>query len=182
MGVVHGDDILLAGPRSLVDAERSEGLRNGYDAREHKGSVDRLDPRHVKEIIEELCQKGVKCVEDPPMFVCPSGKMTVTLRCHSASAACRQVELLGNESPRHSLRCIDHGVTHRARKMRTRSCSREWDDSRLGDPSLGLRSDHIMSYTDSDWRSVRRGMLAHREILQILRKKAEGVVALVVGK
>ena len=33
VGVVHGDDILLAGPRSLVDAAR-KSLRKRYETRE----------------------------------------------------------------------------------------------------------------------------------------------------
>ena len=54
----------------------------------------------------------------------------------------------------------------------------------------GVRSDHIMAYTDSDWaanredrRSVSVGMLVHNGwTLEILVKKAEGGVAFIVGK
>ena len=55
---------------------------------------------------------------------------------------------------------------------------------------MGVRSDRIMAYTDSDWaanredrRSVSGGMLVHNGgLLEILVKKAEGGVAFVVGE
>ena len=80
MGVVHGDDIVLAGPRSLVDAVR-KSLRKRHETREQvmgagpteaseilmlnrrvpwteEGIRISLDPRHVKEIIEGGCSLG----------------------------------------------------------------------------------------------------------------------------
>ena len=87
MGVVHGDDILLAGPRSLVDAAR-KSLRERYGVREQMmgaGPTDaneivllnrrvkwteggiRIspDPRHVKEIFEELGLERAKFADTP---------------------------------------------------------------------------------------------------------------------
>ena len=96
VGVVYGDDILVVGPRSLVDAAR-KSPRKRFGTREQMlgpGPTDaseivRLnrrvqsteegirisrDPRHVKEIIEELGLEGAKHA-DTPMIVSQSGKM-----------------------------------------------------------------------------------------------------------
>ena len=136
VGVVHGDDNLLAGPRSLVDAARKT-LRKRYETREQmmgagptgaseivmlnrraqwteEGIRVSLDPRHVKEIIEELGLEGAKPA-GTPMIVSQSGKMDSDSRASSLrdatlySEACGQVETLGNGSPRHSPRCINLG-------------------------------------------------------------------------
>ena len=86
--------------------------------------------------------------------------------------ACGQVELLGNGSPRHSLRCIDRGShasdpndTDRVKLLRVGRFL-------IGRPITcthsrwRVRSDHIMAHTDSEWaanqeikRSVSGGML-----------------------
>ena len=95
VGVVHGDDILLSGPRSLVDAVRNS-LRKRCEIREQMlgaGPKDASeiimlnrrvqwteagirispDPRHVKDIIEELGLVGAKPA-DTPMIVSQSSK------------------------------------------------------------------------------------------------------------
>ena len=87
VGVVHGDDILLSGPRSLVDAVRNS-LRKRYEIREQMlgaGPKDASeiiilnrrvqwteagipispDPRHLKDIIEELGLEGAKPADTP---------------------------------------------------------------------------------------------------------------------
>ena len=135
VGVVHGDDILLSGPRSLVDAVRNS-LRKHYEIHEQMlgaGPKDASeiimlnrrvqwteagirispDPRHVKDIIEELGLEGAKPA-DTPMIVSQSSKKDSDSRALSMRDATVQetrgkVELLGNGSTRHSLRCIDHG-------------------------------------------------------------------------
>ena len=96
VGVVHGDDILLAGPRSLVDAIR-KSPRKRQEKREQMMGVRPTDaseivmlnrrfqcmekeirispdPRHVKEIFEELGLEGAKSA-DTPMIVSQSGKI-----------------------------------------------------------------------------------------------------------
>ena len=96
VGVVHGDDILLAGPRSLVDAARMSP-RKQYETREQMmgvGTTDvseivtlnrrvqrtekemriSRDPRHVKEISDELGLEGAKPA-DTPMVASQSGKL-----------------------------------------------------------------------------------------------------------
>ena len=85
VGVVHGDDILLAGPRSLVDAAR-KSLRKRYETREQmvgarptdateivmlnrrvkwrdEGIRMSLVRRLVKEIIGELGREGAKSAD-----------------------------------------------------------------------------------------------------------------------
>ena len=64
----------------------------------------------MKEIIEELGLEGAKPA-DTPMIVSQSDKVDSDSRAlsHTVPEACGQVELHGNGSPRHSLRCIDHG-------------------------------------------------------------------------
>ena len=96
VGVVHGDDMMLAGPRSLFDAAR-ESPRKRYETREQMMGVRPTDaseivilnrrvqwtdggirispdPRHVKGIIEELGLEGAKPA-DTLMIVSQSGKM-----------------------------------------------------------------------------------------------------------
>ena len=46
MGVVHGDDILLAGPRSPVDAVR-KSLRKRYEKREQMMGVRPTDASEI---------------------------------------------------------------------------------------------------------------------------------------
>ena len=53
VGVVHDDDILLAGPRSLVDAVR-KSLRKRYETREQMVGAG---PTHASEIVM-LNRKG----------------------------------------------------------------------------------------------------------------------------
>ena len=83
MGKMHGDDILLAGPRSVVDAVR-KSERKRHETREQmmgarpidaseivmlnrraqwteEGIRISLDSRHVKDIIDELGLKGHIC-------------------------------------------------------------------------------------------------------------------------
>ena len=90
VGVVHGDDILLSGPRSLVDAVRNS-LRKRHEIREQMlgaGPKDASeiimlnrrvqwteagirispDPRQVNDIIEELGLEGARPA-DTPMIV-----------------------------------------------------------------------------------------------------------------
>ena len=92
---MHGDDILLSGPRSLVDAVRNS-LRKRFEIREQMlgaGPKDASeiimlnrrvqwteagirispDPRHVKDIIEELGLEVAKPA-DKPMIVSQSSK------------------------------------------------------------------------------------------------------------
>ena len=62
------------------------------------------DPRHVKDIIEELGLEGAKPADTPKMMVSQSGKMDSDSRAlSSVPQACGPVELLGNGSPRYSL-------------------------------------------------------------------------------
>ena len=87
VGVVHGDDILLAGPRSHVDAARKSPRKRcetreqmmgsgPTDAREtvmpnrrvqwtEEGIRTSPDPRHVKENIEELGLERAKPSDTP---------------------------------------------------------------------------------------------------------------------
>ena len=46
MGVVHGDDILLSGPRSLVDAVRNS-LRKRYEIREQMLGAGQKDASEI---------------------------------------------------------------------------------------------------------------------------------------
>ena len=132
---MHGDDILLSGPRTLADAVR-KSPRKRYETREQtvgagpdgaseiimlnrrvqwkeKGIRISPDPRHVKEIIEELCLDGAT-PGDTPMIMNQSSNDRQRLpcpehaRCHTVPEARCQIELLGNGSARHSLRCINH--------------------------------------------------------------------------
>ena len=118
-GVVHGDDILLAGPRSLVDAVRMS-LRKLQKTREQmmgarpidwteEGLRISRDPRHVKEIIEgpglesQICRHTNDCEsvgQNSQCFPCPE-----LAGCDTPPEVRDQVDLLGNGS----LHCIDHG-------------------------------------------------------------------------
>ena len=133
VGVVHGDDILLSGPRSLVDAVRNS-LRKHYEIREQMlgaGPKDASeiimlnrrvqwteagirispDPRHVKDIIEELGLCGSQTCrhandresvkQEGQRLPCPEHA-----GCHTVQETCGKVELLGNGSTRYSLRCM----------------------------------------------------------------------------
>ena len=122
-GIVHGDDILLSGPKSLVDAVRNS-LRKRYEIREQMlgaGPKDaseiimlnrrvqwteagiRISPdlRHVKDIIEELGLEGAKLV-DTPMIVSQSSNKDSDSRalsmrgCNTVQETRGKVELLGN--------------------------------------------------------------------------------------
>ena len=87
VGVVRGNGILLAGPRSLVDAVR-KSLRKRCGTREQmvgarptdasgivmlnrrvqwteEGTRISLEFRHVREIIEELGLEGARCADTP---------------------------------------------------------------------------------------------------------------------
>ena len=72
------------------------------------------DPRHVKDIIEELGLEGAKSA-DTPMIVSQSSKKdsdSCALSMRDATLYRRLVaklKLLGHGSTRHSLRCIDLG-------------------------------------------------------------------------
>ena len=211
VGVVHGDDILLAGPTSLVDAAR-KSLRKRCETREQMmglGPTDgseivmlnrrvqwtkegiRIspDPRHVKEIIEELGAKPA----DTPMIVSQYPEPAV---CHTVPEAPGQVVLLGNGSPdiRYAASIMgSHASSPKdAYMVMVKRVERflikrpiTWTHYRWG-----VRSYHIMTYTDSDWAANREdrrsgggGMLLHNGgTLEILVKKAEGGVAFVVGK
>ena len=111
----HDDDILLSGPRSLVDAVRNS-LRKRFEIREQmlgagpKNANEMImlnrrvqwtkaririsqDARQVKNIIEELGLEGATPENTQVIMNQSSGK----------------VELVGNGPTRHSPRCIDHG-------------------------------------------------------------------------
>ena len=72
------------------------------------------DPRHVKDIIEELGLEGAKTCrhandresvkQEGQRLPCPEDA-----GCHTVQETRGKVELLGNGSTRHSPRCIDHG-------------------------------------------------------------------------
>ena len=71
------------------------------------------DPRHVKDIIEELGLERAKPA-DTPMILSQSSKKdsdsrALSMRDATVKETRGKVELLGNGSTRHSLRCIDHG-------------------------------------------------------------------------
>ena len=135
VGVVHADD-LLSGPRSLVDAVRNS-RRKRYEIREQMlgaGPKDASeiimlnrtvqwteagirispDPRHVKDIIEELGLEGAKPADtandrdsvkqEGQRLPCPQHA-----GCYTVQETRGEVELLGNGSTRHSPCCIDHG-------------------------------------------------------------------------
>ena len=90
--------------------------------------------------------------------------------CNTLQETRGKVELFGNESTRHSPRCIDHGKPSRCGHGQTQKSGAisDWATNRQDALSMGVRSDRIMAYTDSDWaanredgRSVSGGMLVH---------------------
>ena len=219
MGVVHGDDI----PRSLVDAVRNS-QRKRCEIREQMlsagpkdaseiimlnrrvqwteaGIRTSPDPRHVKDIIEELGLEGAKPA-DTPMIVSQSSKKDSDSRVLSMRDATLYRRLVAKLN---YLAMDRPDIRYAASTMGSQASSpKDADMVRLkrvgrfliGRPITrthyrwGVRSDRIMAYTDSDWaanredrRSVSGGMLVHSGgLFEILVKKAEGGVAFVVGE
>ena len=145
VGVVHGDDILLSGPRSLVDAVRNS-LRKRFEIREQMLGAEPKDaseiimlnrrvqwtetgirvspdPRHVKNIIEELGLEGAKPA-DTPMIVSQSSKKDATLYRRLVA----KLNYLAMD--RQTLATLHRPweAKHQARKTRTWSDSKEWGD------------------------------------------------------
>ena len=117
VGVVHGDDILLSDQDHLLmrcgmlygNAMRYVNRCWERDQKMQAGIRISPDPRHVKDIIEELGLEGAKPA-DTPMIVSRSDSRALSMRDATLHKRTRgKVELLGNGSTRHSLRCIDHG-------------------------------------------------------------------------
>ena len=201
VGVVHGDDILLLGPRSLVDAVRNS-LRKRCEIREQMlgaGPKDASeiimlnrrvqwteasirispDPRHVKDIIEELGLEGAK-LADTPMIVSQSSKKDSDSRALSM----RDATLYRRLVAKLNFLAVDRpDVLYAASTMGSQASNpKDADMVRLkrverfliGRPIIWthyrweVRSDSIMAYTDSDWaanredrRSVSGGLLVH---------------------
>ena len=118
--VLHGDDVLLAGPRSLVDAVR-KSPRKRFETRKQmmgagptdasefvtlnrrvpwteEGIRTSPDPGHVKEIIEELGWEGAKPA-DTPMIVSQSGPCPGPARGHTVVEARGQSNYLALDRP-----------------------------------------------------------------------------------
>ena len=192
VGVGHGDDILLAdllmqygslyeiatrhkkqmmGPRPTDASEIV--LLNRWVQWTEEGIGISPDPRHVKEIIEELSGGSKICRH---LNDCePAGQHRGMPHCKNQRVVA-QVELLGNGSPRNSLRCIHH---HGESRLKLERCgygqTRESGASSvcLGDRPLERtiaggrdQTTSCMTYTDSDWvanredrRSMSGGML-----------------------
>ena len=218
---MHGDDILLSGPRSLVDAVRNS-LRKRYEIREQMlgaGPKDASeiimlnrrvqwteagirispDPRHVKDIIEELGLEGAKPA-DTPMVVSQSSKKDSDSRALSMRDAtlCRRLvaklNYLAMDRPEFATLHRPWEAKHQARKMRTWSDSKEWCEFSLGDQSPGRTIDGGCDQTES-WHTrtvigqqTRQAFSEWRDAcpqwrtLEILVKNAQGGVAFVVGE
>ena len=173
VGVVHGDDILLSGPRSLVHTVRNS-LRKRYEIREQMlgaGAKDASeiimlnrrvewteagirispDPRHVKDIMEELGLEGAKPA-DTPMIVGQSSKKDSDSRALSMRDATlyrrlvAKLNYLAMDRPDIRYAASTMG---QARKMRTWSDSKEWGDFWLGDRSPGRTIDGGCDQTES---------------------------------
>ena len=175
VGVVHGDDILLSGPRSLVDAVRNS-LRKRYEIREQMlgaGPKDASeiimlnrrvqwteagirispDPRHVKDIIEELGLEGAKPA-DTPLIVSQSSKKDSDSRALSMRDATLHRRLVAKLN---YLAMDRPDIRNAASTMGSQASSpKDADMVRLGRTIDGeVRSDRIMAYTDSDWAANR---------------------------
>ena len=201
MGVVQGDDILLAGPRSVLDAiwkfprkrlatrEQMMGAEP-TDASEivmlnrrvqwsEEGIRISPDPRHVKEIVEELGLERAKPA-DTPMIVSQSCQMDSDSR----GLSLRDAMLYRRLVAKLNYLAMDRpDIRHAASIMGSHASSAKDADivilKRVGRLLVErpitwthygwrVRSDHIMAYSDSDWaangedrRSVSGGMLVH---------------------
>ena len=123
-----------------------------------------LDPRHAKEIIQELGLEGAKSA-DTPIIVSQSGKTDNDFRALSlwdATVYQRLVAITWQWIAETFATLHRSGsITPQPRKVQIWSNSREWGDLSLGDRPIGrigrttaegsVRSDHTMAHTDSDW-------------------------------
>ena len=118
------------------------------------------DPRHVKDIIEEMGLQGTTSA-DTSMIVSQPGKMD----CDSRAWRLRDATLYWRLVAKLNYLAMDHGE---ARRKPERCGYGQTQESGALD-HLDTRSDHIMAYTDSDCaaidredrRSMSEGVLVH---------------------